>query len=258
MAEQSQPLSGQVAVVTGASRGIGRAIAVEFARAGADVVVSARSSESKPSKLPGTIEETAREVEAAGRRAIAVPTDVTDEAQVQAMARRTLDEFGRVDILVNNAGVAAHGTFLEMPLRRWDLVMNVNLRGALLCTKAFLPQMVDQRWGHIINISSFLARMSGAGRMPYAVSKAALEKFTQGLALELAEYSVAANAITIARSISSEGYVFMRPEADHTRWDPPEIMGPPVVWLASRDPKLFTGRVLTLAELGECMGVWMV
>src|SRR3989304_4154345 len=106
MSNESRPLEGQVAVVTGASRGIGRAIAIEFARAGADVVVTARSSEKAPSKLPGTIEETAREVEAAGGRALAVPMDVTDEAQGQAMAQRTLEEFGRGGILVNNAGIS--------------------------------------------------------------------------------------------------------------------------------------------------------
>src|SRR3990172_9340304 len=117
MAEQSQPLLGQVAVVTGASRGIGRAIAVDFAKAGADVVVSARSSESAPSKLPGTIEQTAREVEAEGRRALAVATDVTDEAQVRALAERTLAEFGRVDILVNNAGISFPAPFAQTPLR---------------------------------------------------------------------------------------------------------------------------------------------
>src|SRR3972149_10784000 len=152
MTERSQPLSGQVAVVTGASRGIGRAIALEFARAGADIVVAARSSEKPPSKLPGTIEETARQVEAAGRRpsgrpsgrALAVPMDVTDEAQVQAMAQRTLDEFGRADILVNNAGISFPAPFSQTPLKRWDLALNVNLRGPIMCTQAFLPHMLER------------------------------------------------------------------------------------------------------------------
>lgn len=252
-------LEGKVAVVTGASRGIGKAIALALAKEGAAVACVARSTQENPSKiLPGTIEETVAAIQAQGGRALAVAADISKDEQVEAMAQRVLEELGRVDILVNNAGVSFHSTFLEIPIRRWDVVLNVNLRGAVLCTRAFLPQMVERRWGHIINISSFLSRMSGAGRMAYSVSKAALEKFTQGLAVELSEHGVAANAITIERSIASEGYVFMVPDADHSRWDPPEVVGPPLVWLANRDPKLFTGRVLTLAELGEYMGVWAV
>src|SRR3972149_1895917 len=142
MSIESQPLLNQVAVVSGPSRGIGRAIAIDFARAGADVVASARSSESAPSKLPGTIEQTAREVEATGRRALAVATDVTVEAQVQALAQRTLAEFGRIDILVNNAGISYPAPFSQTPLKRWDLVMNVNLRGPGMCTQAFLPRLL--------------------------------------------------------------------------------------------------------------------
>src|SRR3990170_2403766 len=156
MPDQQQPLSGQVAVVTGASRGIGRAIAVEFARAGADVVVTARTSEAVPSKLPGTVEETARQVEALGRRALAISADVTNEEQVQAMASRTLEEFGQVDILVNNAGISFPAPFHQTPLKRWDLVMNVNLRGPVMCTQAFLPSMMERRSGSIINVSSGL------------------------------------------------------------------------------------------------------
>jgi len=252
-------LAGKVAVVTGASRGIGGAIALALAKEGAAVACVARSTQESPSKvLPGTIDEKAAIIQAQGGRAIAVACDVANDEQVEAMAQRVLAEFGRVDILVNNAGIATHGTFLETPLRRWDLVLNVNLRGALLCTRAFLPGMVERRWGHIVNISSFLSRMSGAGRLSYAVSKAALEKFTQGLAVELLPHGVAANAITVERRIASEGYVFMRPEVDHSRWDPPEIMGPPVVWLVSQDPKLFSGRVLTLAEIGEYTGTWAI
>jgi NAD(P)-dependent dehydrogenase (short-subunit alcohol dehydrogenase family) len=134
-----------VAVVTGASRGIGRAIAVALAQAGADVVCTARSTEAQPHKvLPGTIEDTARKVQALGRRALAIPVDVSKEDEVEAMTRRVLDEFGRLDILVNNAAIAAPGSFLEVPVRRWDLVMNVNLRGAYLCARAS-PSMIEKK-----------------------------------------------------------------------------------------------------------------
>src|SRR2546425_5318853 len=114
---REQPLLDQVAVVTGASRGIGKQIAIDFAAAGADVVVTARSSEKARSKLPGTIEETAREVEALGRRALAVTMDITSEEQIAEMARRALKEFGRCDILVNNAAISSPAAFHETPLR---------------------------------------------------------------------------------------------------------------------------------------------
>ncbi len=252
MSERSQPLSGQVAVVTGASRGIGRAIAVEFARAGADIVVSARSSEATPSKLPGTIEETARAVEAAGRRAFAVPTDVTDEAQVQAMAQRALDEFGRVDILVNNAGISFPAPFSQTPLKRWDLVMNVNLRGPVMCTQAFLPQMLEQGSGRIINISSYLAEVLMPGMMSYSVSKIALEKLTQALAAELQPKNIPVNALRIEMNIATEGWRFRNPDIDYTDWEKPEAASEATLWLATRDPS-YTGRVVTIAEVRQQM-----
>ncbi len=250
MTDRSQPLSGQVAVVTGASRGIGRAIAVAFARAGADVVVAARSSESAPSKLPGTIEETARAVEAADRRATAIPTDVTDEAQVQAMAQRTLDEFGRVDILVNNAGISFPAPFSQTPLKRWDLVMNVNLRGPVMCTQAFLPRMLEQGSGRIINISSYLAEVLMPGMMSYSVSKIALEKFTQALAAELQPKSIPVNALRIEVNIATEGWRFRNPDIDYSNWEKPEAAAEATLWLATRDPS-YTGRVVTIAEVRQ-------
>ncbi len=252
MTDQSQPLSGQVAVVTGASRGIGRAIAVDFARAGADVVVAARSSEKAPSKLPGTIEETAREVEAAGRRALAIPMDVTDEAQVQAMAQRTLEEFGRVDVLVNNAGISFPAPFSQTSLKRWDLVMNVNLRGPVMCTQAFLPRLLEQGGGRIINISSYLAEVLMPGMMSYSVSKIALEKLTQALAAELQPKSIAVNALRIEMNIVTEGWQYLNPSIDYSNWEKPDAASEATLWLATRDPS-YTGQVVTIAEVREQM-----
>src|SRR3989304_4004794 len=227
MPNEAKPLEGQVAVVTGASRGIGRAIAVDFARAGADVVVSARSSESAPSKLPGTIEQTAREVEAEGRRALAVATDVTDEAQVRALAERTLAEFGRIDILVNNAGISFPAPFAQTPLKRWDLVMNVNLRGPVMCTQAFLPKMLEM--------------------ISYSVSKIALEKLTQYLAEELQPKGIAVNALRIELMIATEGWQYRNPDVDYSDWAKPQEASEATLWLASRDPP-YTGRVIPIAE----------
>lgn len=252
MTSETLPLQGQVVVVTGASRGIGRAIAVDFARAGADVVVTARSTESAPSKLPGTIEETARQVQALGRRAVAIPTDVTDEAQVDEMARRTLEDLGRIDILVNNAGISFPAPFHQTPRKRWDLVLNVNLRGPVLCTQAFLPRMIEQGSGRIINISSYLAEVLLPGMLSYSVSKIALEKLTQGMAAELQQQRIAVNALRIELNIATEGWAFLNPGIDFSTWDKPEAASEAALWMATRDLS-YTGKVVTIAEVREFM-----
>lgn len=253
MTTDYKPLQEQVAVVTGASRGIGKAIAIEFARAGAHVVVTARTTESARSKLPGTIEETARQVEALGRRALAIPTDVTSEEQVQEMARRTLKEFGRCDILVNNAGVSFPAPFHETPLRRWDLVMNVNLRGTVMCMQAFLPSMIERQSGRIINVSSFLAEVMLPGMISYSVSKIALERLTQYTGQELKPFRIPVNALRIEVSIATEGWMFRNPSVDFSTWEKPEAASEATLWLATRDPS-YTSRVVTIGEIRKEMG----
>mgnify|MGYP000504191150 CR=1 FL=1 len=243
----------QVCVVTGASRGIGKAIALALAREGADVVVTARSSEGAPSKLPGTIEETARLIQEMGRRALAVPCNVADESQVEELARRTLDEFGRVDILVNNAGVSYPAPFLETPIRRWDLVLNVNLRGTVLCCMAFLPHMVQRGQGKVINVSSGAVNAEMAaqvGLLSYSVAKAAIEQLTRGLAVEVAPKGVAVNCLRIDMSVVTEGWTYLNPDRDYSDWEKPETVAEATLWLAAREPS-FTGRVLTVTEIVE-------
>jgi len=244
-------LSGKVAVVTGASRGIGKAIALALAEEGADVVCTSRTTESAPSKLPGTNDETAQQIQAMGRRALAIGMDLTKDEDIDAMARRVLDELGKVDILVNNSGISFSGPTLEVPVKRWDLVLAVNLRGAYLCIKAFAPGMVERQWGHIINISSAAARSIGAGRLSYSVSKVALDKLTVGLAAEMATSGVAVNAIEVERAIATEGFMFLNPGADYSTWLKPESCGPLAVWIASQDPKQYTGHVVTMEELEQ-------
>jgi NAD(P)-dependent dehydrogenase (short-subunit alcohol dehydrogenase family) len=200
--------------------------------------------------LPGTIEDTARQVQALGRRAPAIPLDVSKEEEVEAVARRVLAEFGRVDILVNNAAIAVPGSFLEVPVRRWDLVMNVNLRGAYLCARAFLPSMIERRSGSIINVSSYASRTEGSWGLAYSVSKAAMNRFTTGLATEVAPLGIAVNALEIERFVSSEGFVYLTPGTDHSTWDKPETVGEALVWLASREPS-FTGQIVSLADIDE-------
>lgn len=243
----------QVAVVTGASRGIGRQIAIDFAKAGAHVVVTARSSENAPSKLPGTIEETAREVEALGRRALAIPMDVTSEEQIGEMARRTLSEFGRCDILVNNAAISAPAPFHDTPLKRWDLVMNVNLRGPVMCMQALLPSMLERKSGRIINISSILAEEVIPPMVSYSVSKAALEKLTQYAGLELKPHNIPVNCLRIEMSIATEGWMYRNPDTDFSDWEKPDAASEATLWIATQ-PVDWTGNVVTIADAREAMG----
>ena len=245
-----KPLLGQIAVVTGASRGIGRAIAVDFAKAGADIVVSARTTDAAPADLPGTIDETARLVEAEGRRALAVACDVSKEDQVTALAEKTLAAFSRCDVLVNNAGISSPAPFQQTPLKRWDLVMNVNLRGPVMCMQAFLPAMMERKSGTIVNVSSMLAEAVYPGMVSYSVSKIALEKLTQYTGMELKDYGIAVNALRIELMIASEGWLYRNPGADLPQWEKPEAASEASPWMATQ-PRDWTGNVVTIGDVRE-------
>jgi len=254
-----------VAIVTGSSRGIGKAIAIDCAKAGAKVVVSARTENA--GKLPGTIHETAGEIRRLGGEALAIRCDVTDEGDVEAMARRALEKFGRIDILINNAAVGYYVPVMETPTRHWDLVMRVNLRGPFLCIKAVLPTMVEQRSGSLINISSAAAdhvysmiprpgdekRTSGCA---YGASKAALERLAVGLAPELREHNIAANALKPAAPTYSEGLDFWNPDVDVSIFHSAhQFMSPAAIFLATQDAGGITGGIFYDKELCEKYGL---
>jgi citronellol/citronellal dehydrogenase len=243
-------LKGKVAVVTGASRGIGKAIALWYAREGATLICTSRTTDEAPSRLPGTNDATVREIEAAGGRAISVRCDVRLEDEVENLRRTTIDTFGRCDILVNNAGISYPGLTLEVPARRWDLVMEVNLRGPYLTFKAFAPHMVEQGGGVILNISSGAATVVGAGRLSYSVSKAALDKLTVGLAAELKPRHMSCISLGLELPVLTEGFALVSPGADTSGWESPDIMGEAAVWLANH-AEAYSGRVVTIRELRE-------
>jgi 3-oxoacyl-[acyl-carrier protein] reductase len=180
-------LVNQIAVVTGAGRGIGRAIALKFAAEGADVVCVSRTAENS--------DKAASDVRALGRKAWAHAVDVADAVAVSAAAARILSEAGRVDILVNNAGITRDGLLMRMSDEDWDTVLDTNLKGAFLVTKAFSRAMIRQRAGRIINITSVIGLIGNAGQCNYAASKAGLIGFTQSAARELASRSITVNAI---------------------------------------------------------------
>jgi len=180
-------LQGRIALVTGASQGIGRACAVELARAGAMVVLAARNE--------AKLAEAVAEIEGAGGHAAAIPLDVASEESIKAGAKSVLERFGKVEILVNNAGITRDGLAMAMKRADWDDVLGTNLTGAFLLTQALLRPMLKNRWGRIINISSVVGRTGQAGQANYAASKAGLIGLTRALAREVASRGITVNAV---------------------------------------------------------------
>lgn len=239
-------LAGKVALVTGSSRGIGKAIALGFASEGANVVVASRS-ESEKEGLPGTIYATAQEVSALGVRALPIKCDLANEESVQATVERALAEFGHIDILVNNAAATFVGSLVETPTRMWDRVMSVNVRGTFLCCRYVLPKMIERRTGSIINISSTVAeldRLTPAGTV-YAVSKAAVERLTTKLAQEVRDHNIAVNCIKPERMVSTEGMRRWVPEERWSKLIPPDTMVQAAILLAQQDARGICGIVAT-------------
>ncbi|MBN1368518.1 MAG: SDR family NAD(P)-dependent oxidoreductase [Dehalococcoidales bacterium] len=246
-------LKGKVAIVTGASRGLGKAIALGFAREGADVVIAARSDVENP-KFGGSIFKTAEEVKAIGQKALPVQCDVTSEDSVNAMVQKAQQEFGGVDILVNNAGVAFYAPVVETPLKRWEMVIRVNIIGAFLCCKTVIPLMVKRGGGSIINISSLAANdrhedVPIPTGVAYGVAKAGLERFTFGLASELGKDNIAVNAIKPVRVVNTEGMRFWMADADKSEWQSPDKMVACAVFLAQQDACGVTATVASDDEL---------
>jgi len=241
-------MEGKIAIVTGSSRGIGKAIAKAYAQEGATVVVAARTDQSE-GRLPGTIGQTVDEIAATGGRAIAIRTDIGDEGSVEAMVKQTMDKFGRIDVLFNNAGILFYSKILDTPLKRWDLVMKINVTGTFLCSKAVLPAMMAQRSGSIINMSSVAAASDAPGMVHYAVSKSAVERFTFGLAEEAKEYDIAVNVLTPGL-IKTEAAELLQVTTDWTGWEAPAVVGPPAVFLATQTARTFTGRLVHTPEFG--------
>jgi citronellol/citronellal dehydrogenase len=252
-------LAGMVAIVTGASRGLGRDMAVGLAEYGATVVVAART-ETEKDGLPGTIHRTAEQIRSKGGKGLAMLTDVTSEESVSQMVQKTLDAFGRIDILVNNAGIAYYIPIVDMPLKRFDLTMRVNLYGTFLCTRAVLPQMIKQQAGSIINISTHGSRTieparseerPAPGITTYEAAKGGVEHFTMALAAELSEHNIAVNCIKPERGIATEGMKYWFPDRDWSGWATSEAMMKAAAFLAKQDASGVNGLVITAEELAE-------
>ena len=260
-------LDGKIAIVTGSSRGIGKAMALGLARAGASVVVAARSERERDT-APGTIYATAAEIEALGGKALPVRCNVREEDSIQAMVQQTLDAFGRIDVLVNNAGLGTYRPFLESTVKEWDLVLDINLRATYIGCRAVAPIMVEQGRGSIINISSHAAdnifsstlsadAAEGIALMgqAYGVSKAGVERLSWGLSAELGQYNIAVNALRPLRPVITEGFQAQRPDADYSTWATPEAVVKAAVFLARQDAAGLSGAIVTAEELVQRLGL---
>lgn len=240
-------LDGRVAVVTGASRGLGRAMALALAEAGADLALAGRS---KPD-----LEETAHQVERLGRRALVVPTDVRVLAEVEALVARALADLGRLDILVNNSGVAHVAPLAEMPPQEWERMLDTNLTGVFNGCRAAAPHFLAAKRGKVINIASVMAAVGLSGYTSYAATKGGVVAFTRALGVEWARHNVQVNAIAPgwfltemnAHAFADEklrerllGDVPMR------RTGQAEEIGPLVVYLASPASDFMTGQTIFL------------
>src|SRR5260221_163469 len=240
-------LSGRRAVVTGAGRGTGRSIGLALALAGADVAVTARTQ--------GEIEPLAAEIRAMGRQSLAVPCDVTDSEQVKHMASTLIDGLGGVDILVNNAGNAGSHKFLNHPDELWHRMLSINLTSVYYVTRAFVPRLIEQRWGRIITIASMASRVGGSYIAAYTAAKHGVLGLTRALAVELLPYNITVNAICpgyVNTPMTDASVSNIAPAPPTCRCEPqkrlfePEEIAAVAVFLAQDINKGITGQAINI------------
>jgi 3-oxoacyl-[acyl-carrier protein] reductase len=240
------PFENKVALVTGSARGIGRAIAETLASRGASLVIADLRAE-----LAAT---TAQEIAArTGQRTLAVAVDVVDSDSVKAMVDRVLAEFGRLDILVNNAGITRDNLIIRMEEADWDLVLNINLKGAFNCSKAVVRTMMKQRYGRIVNIASVSGLAGQAGQANYSASKAGLVGMTKALARELGSRQITVNAVApgfiptdLTQDLPAELKDASLKMIPLGRWGSPQEIAAAVAFLASDEAAYITGHVLSV------------
>lgn len=241
-------ITGKVAIVTGAASGIGRAIALDLAESGSNVVIADTAL--------GGAEEVGREIQSAGGKAIAIKTDVTDRKDVEQMVQRTIEKFGRIDILINNAGIQVRSSVMYMKEDDLDRTFEVNLKGAILCSQAAARHMVEQKSGKIVNMGSSLSsrasvcNLSGGGA-DYCASKAAVQAFTRTLAMELGPYGINVNAVApgptntpMQEGLWEMATVYYQNSVPLGRLAEPEDIADVVVFLVTDAARFITGQTI--------------
>jgi NAD(P)-dependent dehydrogenase (short-subunit alcohol dehydrogenase family) len=246
-------LDGKVALVTGASRGVGAAIALALAEAGARVACAARSTTSAPQRTPGTLDDTVARITDAGGEALAVPTNLADMVQVEAMVATAVERFGRLDVLVNNAAITFVGD-LDIPLPRHELLMAVNLTAPLVACQAAVPHLRAAGGGRILNVSSVAALYPHPGLMSYGISKVGLERLTVDLARQLQREGIAVSCFRIDLPVASEGFVANTPGVDRSTWEPCEVAAEGVLWMLQQ-PATYSGRRESMLGLRKREGI---
>ena len=238
--------TGKTAIVTGGSRGIGRAVCLELAKGGANVVLCYAGNDAAAQK-------TAEAAEAAGGKALALRCDVTNSAQVQSLIDTALERFGRIDILVNNAGITRDNLLMRMPEADFEAVIDANLKGAFLCMKAVCRPMMKQRYGRIVNLSSVVGLRGNAGQVNYAASKAGVIGMTKSLAKELASRGVTVNAVApgfietdMTAAMTEGAKTAAKGSIPMGRLGAPEDVAGAVAFLASEEAAYITGQVLAV------------
>lgn len=246
-------LKDKVAIITGSTRGIGREIALALAREGCHIVVTGKTAEPDP-KLPGTIYTVAAEIEALGVRALPVQCNVRELEEIQAMVSKTQETFGRVDILINNAGALWWRPLMETPPKRFDLVMDINVRASFFAAQAVLPLMIAQKSGYIINMSPPIAMQYVPNRIAYMISKYGMTMLALGLAEEMREHGIGACSLWPVTLIESQATINWG-LGDRSLWRKPSIMADAVLEIVSRDPLYYTGQALLDEPLLRAAGV---
>ena len=240
-----ESLTGRTAIITGASRGVGREMALALAGRGANIVVAAKS-ETSTDHLPGSIHTVVDEIQARGAEAIATRVDVRDEADVKAMTERAIERFGRIDILVNNAGALWWERILETPPKRYDLMWQVNVRGAYLCAYYALPHMISVGWGHIVNCSPPLSLDANPGYACYMTTKMGMTRLALAIAAEHRRDNIAANTLWPATPIESLATInwgaqkMGRPD----QWRSPRILTDALLEIVTSEPHSLSGQQL--------------